>query len=99
MTWTVIVVERCLSWLHELRRADRASLIQITQAITPLAEEGPGLGRPLVDTIAGSKLANLKELRQGSSGGTEVRLLSIRPPTPCSLPGRRGQGREMVRLV
>lgn len=80
MAWTVIVVEPCLSWLHELRRTDRATLIQITQAITTLAEEGPGLGRPLVDTIAGSKLANLKELRPGSTGGTEVRLLFIFDP-------------------
>lgn len=55
MTWMVIVVEPCLSWLHELRRTDRHTLIQISQAITTLAEEGPGLGRPLVDTIAGSK--------------------------------------------
>lgn len=80
MTWTVIVVEPCLSWLHELRRTDRGTLIQISQAITTLAEEGPGLGRPLVDTITGSKLANLKELRPGSTGGTEVRLLFVFDP-------------------
>jgi hypothetical protein len=80
MAWTVIVVEPCLSWLHELRQTDRGTLIQISQAITALAEEGPGLGRPLVDTISGSKLPNLKELRPGSSGGTEVRLLFIFDP-------------------
>jgi hypothetical protein len=33
---------------------------------TPLADVGPGLGRPLVDTIHGSTIANLKELRPGS---------------------------------
>lgn len=38
------------------------------------------MGRPLVDTVAGSKLANLKELRPGSSGRTEVRLLFIFDP-------------------
>jgi hypothetical protein len=75
MTWTVIVVEPCLSWLHELRRTDRAS-----QAITTLAEEGPALGRPLVDTIAGSELPNLKELRPGSAGATEVRMLFVFDP-------------------
>lgn len=63
-SWTEIVVEPCLSWLHDLRRI----------------EEGPALGRPLVDTIAGSKLPNLKELRPGSAGGTEVRLLFIFDP-------------------
>jgi hypothetical protein len=45
-----------------------------------LAEDGPGLGRPLVDTISGSKLPNLKELRPGSIGGTEVLLLFIFDP-------------------
>lgn len=79
-TWKVIVVEPCLSWLHELRQTDRATLIQISQAITTLAEEGPGLGRPLVDTVAGSELPNMKELRPGSSGNTEVRLLFVFDP-------------------
>jgi hypothetical protein len=78
--WRVIVVEPCLSWLHELRRTDRATLVQISQAITTLAEEGPGLGRPLVDTVSGSKLSNLKELRPGSRGATEVRLLFVFDP-------------------
>jgi hypothetical protein len=78
--WKVIVVEPCLSWLHEFRQADRETLIRISQAITALAEEGPGLGRPLVDTISGSRLPNLKELRPGSSGSTEVRLLFIFDP-------------------
>ena len=76
----MIIVEPCLSWLHELRRSDRMTLIQISQAITVLAEEGPGLGRPLVDTITGSKLPNLKELRPGSAGGSEVRLLFVFDP-------------------
>jgi hypothetical protein len=44
MAWTVIVVEPCLSWLHELRRSDKDTLIQVSQAITTLAEEEPGLG-------------------------------------------------------
>lgn len=79
-SWQVIIVEPCLSWLHELRRSDRMTLIQISQAITVLAEEGPGLGRPLVDTITGSKLANLKELRPGSAGETEVRMLFVFDP-------------------
>jgi hypothetical protein len=56
------------------------TLIQISQAITVLAEEGPGLGRPLVDTISGSKLPSLKELRPGSAGGSEVRMLFVFDP-------------------
>lgn len=41
----------------------------------------PALGRPLVDTVTGSKLTNLKELRPGSSGTSEVRLLFVFDPT------------------
>ena len=36
------------------------------QAIDTLAEVGPGLGRPLVGTIHGSSIADLKELRPGT---------------------------------
>lgn len=35
-------------------------------AIDVLADHGPGLGRPLVDTVTGSSIANLKELRVGT---------------------------------
>ncbi|MEY9965070.1 hypothetical protein ABIA33_003112 [Streptacidiphilus sp. MAP12-16] len=80
MGWEIIVVEPALSWLHELRRSDRLTLERISQAITALEREGPGLGRPLVDTVQGSSLANLKELRPGSSGASEVRLLFIFDP-------------------
>jgi hypothetical protein len=31
-----------------------------------LEEHGPGLGRPVVDSIRGSRHANMKELRAGS---------------------------------
>jgi hypothetical protein len=38
------------------------------------------LGRPLADRITGSRLHNLKELRPGSSGASEVRILFIFHP-------------------
>jgi hypothetical protein len=44
-------------------------------AIDRLAEAGPALGRPLVDSIAHSSVRNLKELRPGSTGRSEVRIL------------------------
>ncbi|MFD5321101.1 type II toxin-antitoxin system RelE/ParE family toxin [Streptomyces sp. NPDC127098] len=80
MTWEIVVVEPALSWLHDLRRTDRLTLIQVSKAITALQEEGPALGRPLVDTIKGSELPNLKELRPGSTGASEVRLLFVFDP-------------------
>jgi hypothetical protein len=75
--WEILVVEPARGWLHELRRSDRSTLREISNAIDVLATEGPSLGRPLVDGIRGSRIANLKELRPGSIGGTEVRLLFV----------------------
>lgn len=40
-----------------------------------LRHVGPTLGRPLVDTVVGSRHANMKELPPGSTGFTEIRLL------------------------
>ena len=44
-------------------------------AIEMLEERGPQLGRPLVDTVTASRHKNMKELRPGSSGQTELRIL------------------------
>lgn len=44
-------------------------------AIRVLRDQGPNLGRPLVDTIKGSRHRNMKELRPGSTGRTEIRVL------------------------
>lgn len=52
----------------------------VAEAIDRLIDDGPSLGRPLVDRIAGSRLHNLKELRPGSSGASEVRILFIFDP-------------------
>jgi len=46
-----------LEWIEQL---DDATHARVVQAIDALAEVGPGLGRPLVDTIAGSKIQNRK---------------------------------------
>ena len=44
-------------------------------AIRVLRDHGPALGRPLVDSVKGSRHKNMKELRPGSTGRTEVRVL------------------------
>lgn len=80
MGWKIIIVEPVLSWLHELRRTDRATLEQISAAISAVESDGPALGRPLVDTVKGSSLPNLKELRPGSTARTEVRMLFVFDP-------------------
>jgi transcriptional regulator with XRE-family HTH domain len=44
-------------------------------AVQILRDQGPTLGRPLVDTVKGSRHSNMKELRPGSTGRTEIRVL------------------------
>ncbi len=43
------------------------------------------LGRPLVDRIQGSKIHHLKELRPGSAGRAEIRVLFAFDPTRSAL--------------
>ncbi|WP_412077986.1 type II toxin-antitoxin system RelE/ParE family toxin [Streptomyces xanthophaeus] len=50
---------------------------RIVDALDHLAAEGPGLGRPMVDRIHRSVLHNPKELRPGSAGRSEVRMLFV----------------------
>lgn len=61
--WDVYVVDEVLEWIERL---DDATHARVVQAIDALAAGGPGLGRPLVDTISGSKIPNMKELRPGT---------------------------------
>ncbi len=62
-------------WYQTLYDRDPETASAVTAAIDLLEERGPTLGRPLVDTIKGSSLPNLKELRPGSAGASEVRIL------------------------
>ncbi|WP_460579463.1 type II toxin-antitoxin system RelE/ParE family toxin [Humibacter ginsengisoli] len=65
-------IELVEEWLTLL---DQSSYEQVIAALELLAERGPQLGRPLVDTVVGSRHKNMKELRPGSSGRTELRVL------------------------
>ncbi|MFB9717980.1 type II toxin-antitoxin system RelE/ParE family toxin [Planobispora longispora] len=80
MSWQIVVVPEVRDWLHELRRTDRQALGLIAAALDRVADEGPGLGRPLVDTLRGSALSNLKELRPGSRGRSEVQMIFVFDP-------------------
>jgi hypothetical protein len=67
-------------WLHALRSGHPVTRRLVAEAIDRLLDDGPALGRPLADRVSGSRLHNLKELRPGSSGTTEVRILFIFDP-------------------
>ena len=80
MAWHLEMAVEVRDWLHELRKDNRATAQLVGQAIQALVDEGPDLGRPLVDRIKGSTLHNLKELRPGSAGNSEIRILFIFDP-------------------
>ncbi|WP_217651686.1 type II toxin-antitoxin system RelE/ParE family toxin [Mangrovactinospora gilvigrisea] len=75
--WVIYIVDEVRSWIDKL---DDASHRRIVQALDALAQGGPGLGRPLVDTITGTSMSNLKELRPGS-----VRILFAFDPWRSSI--------------
>jgi hypothetical protein len=58
---------------------------QVAQAVAALREEGPTLGRPLVDRLKGAKIHHLKELRPGSQGRSEIRIIFAFDPTRSAL--------------
>ena len=80
MAYVLVMAPEVRAWLHDLRKRDRASAIQVGQAIGMLLEAGPELGRPLADRIQHSRLTNLKELRPGSAGRSEIRILYVFDP-------------------
>lgn len=80
MSYRLEMVSEVREWLHQLRRTDRATARLVGQAVTALLDEGPSLGRPLVDRLKASDLHNLKELRPGSAGTSEVRIIFIFDP-------------------
>lgn len=63
------------TWFLDLCRTDPATADGVADAIDQLAQQGPGLGRPLVDRIQGSRFHNMKELRPPSTGHSEIRML------------------------
>ena len=69
--WTV-EIEYIIEWLDGL---DAETIAKIFAALKRLEQEGPNLGRPLADTLSGSRVKNLKELRPASPRGSEIRII------------------------
>ena len=64
--WNVVTVDRFDEWFLTLDDSEQKSILT---GIFKLQELGPTLGRPDVDTLAGTKkVKNLKELRVQHSG-------------------------------
>ncbi len=68
MRWDVRLLDDVEAWLLDL---DDDSYDLVAAAIDKLADDGPTLGRPLVDLVKGSRHHNLKELVRREAAGFE----------------------------
>ena len=58
--WTVITTNLFNEWLDQ---QDESTQEKVLAGLVVLQQQGPSLGRPLVDTVSNSKFTNMKELR------------------------------------
>ena len=65
--WTVITTDLFNEWLEQ---QDESTQEKVLAALVILQQQGPSLGRPLVDTVYNSKFTNMKELRVQHRGKT-----------------------------
>lgn len=72
--WEVELTDQAAEWLLSLNQADRTA---ISSAIDGLEAKGPTLGRPMAESIKGSRHHNMKELR--SVGGNLRALFCFDP--------------------
>jgi len=61
--WNVEYTDEFGAWWETLSAGEQQA---IDGAVGLLEQRGPGLGRPLVDSIEGSRHPNMKELRAGT---------------------------------
>ena len=63
MAWEVIAHEEFAAWLVDQSDKVQVGVAASVAVLAVLAELGPRLGRPRVDTLYGSDFDNMKELR------------------------------------
>ena len=80
MEWEILMTTQVEAFLDDLYDAEPVSHQLVNQAILVLERNGPAEGRPLVDTVTASRIANMKELRPPSAGRSEVRILLVFDP-------------------
>ena len=80
MEWEILLTTEVEVFLDGLYESDPASHQLVNQAILVLERNGSTEGRPLVDTITASRIANMKELRPPSAGRSEIRILPVFDP-------------------
>jgi hypothetical protein len=73
------------AWFTALIKEGLPCAVLVAQAVAALREEGPALGRPLVARLKGSRIHRLKELRPGSRGRSEIRVIFAFDPARSAL--------------
>jgi hypothetical protein len=79
MAWEIEYTDQLGSWYADLTAREQNL---VDAAVVALAEHGPTLGRPYVDTIRGSRHANMKELRPR---GGNIRILFAFDPRRAAI--------------
>jgi hypothetical protein len=67
--WEVLYTDEFGAWFETLTEDQQDAVIA---RVDLLEVEGPALGRPTVDTIAGSRHPNMKELRVSKGGAVRI---------------------------
>lgn len=75
--WNVELTDQFVEWWDSLTVEEQDP---IEAVIDVLEQRGPALGRPAVDTVTGSRHANMKELRIGT-----IRVLFAFDPTRTAI--------------
>lgn len=63
--WEILMTDEVEQFLDTLYESDRDTHKLVNQAILVLERNGPAEGRPLVDTISGSSIPNMKDCALG----------------------------------
>jgi hypothetical protein len=79
MPWEVEYTDQFEEWWNALTAEDQR---RTEAAVEVLQERGPGLGRPWVDTLEGSRHPNMKELRPR---GGHLRILFAFDPRRAAI--------------
>jgi hypothetical protein len=67
--WEVLYTDAFGAWFETLTEDQQDAVIA---RVDLLEADGPALGRPTVDTIAGSRHSNMKELRVSKGGAIRI---------------------------
>ena len=97
--WEVEFTDEFEQWWRQLSEAEQEAVAAGVQVLEQL---GPGLPRPHVDTVNGSKHANMKELRSQCQG-RPLRTFFAFDPRRCAIlligGDKTGDGRFYEKMI